>query len=240
MLVGNTLPSVCSFRLCAGVQVKLRSDYSPNFNPIEKAWPKMKEAVREARARTTDARRDAVNMRTTQINKIVRGRIAHIVGDEVWIEVDSEHSGAVPLEEFSDEVLDAIVPPLPGQVVRVLIEAVVEETGGVVLSYRKARPCLAASEAVGWQHIHEGRLQEGHIVRGTVVRKVEEGLVVQLSIQAGAWNGSLNALLPMSEVDIRPGGDVDLYVGKTIECKIVKIDEVLLTIIVGAIGVSSV
>jgi small subunit ribosomal protein S1 len=78
-----------------------------------------------------------------------------------------------------------------------------------VLSYRKARR-QKEWEAVVAQH------KEGDAVSGTVTRKVKGGLLVNIGV---------HAFLPASQVDIRRPPDIGAYLGKVIECKILKIDE---------------
>src|SRR5947209_17226770 len=73
-----------------------------------------------------------------EVNKIVTGKVLHIVGGEVWIDVGYKSEGIVPLDEWKDEGRDEVVPPKPGEVIQVLLEAVEDESGAIVLSYRKA------------------------------------------------------------------------------------------------------
>src|SRR5205085_8373608 len=72
-------------------------------------------------------------------NKIVTGKILHILGDEVWIDVGYKSEGIIPLEEWKEEGTNELVPPQPGATVQVLLEAVEDESGAIVLSYRKAK-----------------------------------------------------------------------------------------------------
>src|SRR2546428_644577 len=74
-----------------------------------------------------------------EVNKIVNGKILHILGDEVWIDVGYKSEGVIPLEEWKDEALDKVVPPRPGDTVQVLLEEVEDEKGVISLSYRKAK-----------------------------------------------------------------------------------------------------
>src|SRR5262245_42752732 len=74
-----------------------------------------------------------------EANKIVNGRVLNVVGDEVWIDVGYKSEGVIPLQEWYDEGLDKVVPPQPGDEVQVLLDAVEDESGAIVLSYRKAK-----------------------------------------------------------------------------------------------------
>src|SRR6266436_7565693 len=74
-----------------------------------------------------------------EVNKIVTGRVLNVVGDEVWVDVGYKSEGIIPLQEWYDEGLDKVVPPQPGEQIDVLLDAVEDENGAIVLSYRKAR-----------------------------------------------------------------------------------------------------
>src|SRR4029077_8128071 len=112
--------------------------------------------------------------------------------------------------EWFDEGAGQIVPPRPGEEVEVLLEAVEDETGAVVLSFYKAK------RQKQWREVVE-KHKEGDVVSGVVARKIKGGLLVNIGV---------HAFLPASQVDIRRPQDIATYVGQTIECKISAIDEV--------------
>jgi small subunit ribosomal protein S1 len=151
-----------------------------------------------------------------EVNKIVNGRVLHVTGDEVWIDVGYKSEGVIPLQEWYDDGLDKIVPPQPGDEIQVLLDAVEDESGAIVLSYRKAK------RQKEWEQVIE-KHKEGDIVAGTVTRKIKGGLLVNIGV---------NVFLPASQVDIRRPPDIADYIGKTIECKILKIDEARRNIVV--------
>jgi small subunit ribosomal protein S1 len=142
-------------------------------------------------------------------NKVLTGRVLRVTADEVWIDIGYKSQGVVEVREWFDDDLGHVVLPRPGDEVEVLLEAVEDEDGAVVLSYRKARR-QKEWEAVIAQH------KEGDVVSGTVTRKVKGGLLVNIGV---------NAFLPASQVDTRRPQDIGEYVGKVIECKIAVIDE---------------
>ena len=153
-----------------------------------------------------------------EVNKIVTGKVLHILGDEVWIDVGYKSEGIIPLEEWKDEGLDQVVPPKPGEVIQAfLLDIPVEdESGVIVLSYRKAK------RQQEWEDVI-ARHKEGDVVAGAVTRKIKGGLLVNIGV---------NVFLPASQVDIRRPPDIADYIGKTIECKILKIDEARRNIVV--------
>src|SRR5690242_18782165 len=135
-----------------------------------------------------------------QENKIITGRVLRVTGDEVWLDVGYKSEGAVELREWFDEDTGQIVPPQPGDEVPLLLEAAEDETGAVVLSYRKAKR-QAEWEAVIAKH------KEGDVVSGPVTRKIKGGLLVNIGV---------NVFLPASQVDVRRPSDIGDFIGKTI------------------------
>jgi small subunit ribosomal protein S1 len=142
-------------------------------------------------------------------NRVVTGRVRKVRGDEVWVDVGYKSEGAIELREWFDEGIGQIVPPKPGDEIEVLLEAVEDESGAVILSYRKAR------RQKEWEEFLS-KHKEGDIVSGPVLRKIKGGLLVNIGV---------NVFLPASQVDTRRPADIGEYIGKNLECKILIIDE---------------
>jgi small subunit ribosomal protein S1 len=151
-----------------------------------------------------------------EANKIVDGRILNIVGDDVLIDVGYKSEGIIKLDEFRDEGTDQIAPPKVGDTIQVLLETVEDEYGVINLSYRKAK------RQKEWEDILR-KHKEGDVVSGMVTRKIKGGLLVNIGV---------NVFLPASQVDIRRPPDIGDYINRTIECKILKIDEARRNIVV--------
>jgi small subunit ribosomal protein S1 len=151
-----------------------------------------------------------------EVNKIIKGKVLNVVGEEVWVDVGYKSEGIIPLQEWYDEGLDKVIPPKPGDQIDVLLDAVEDENGAIVLSYRKAR------RQKEWEDVI-AKHKEGDVVSGGVTRKIKGGLLVNIGV---------NVFLPASQVDIRRPPDIADYIGKTIECKILKIDEARRNIVV--------
>ena len=151
-----------------------------------------------------------------EINKIVKGRVVNVTDGEVIVDVGYKSEGIIELQEWYDEGLDKIVPPKPGDQIDVLLDAVEDEMGSIVLSYRKAR------RQKEWEDVI-AKHREGDEVKGVVTRKIKGGLLVNIGV---------NVFLPASQVDIRRPPDIADYIGKEIECKILKIDEARRNIVV--------
>jgi small subunit ribosomal protein S1 len=146
-----------------------------------------------------------------EIDSILKGRIVNVVGDDVVIDVGYKSEGVIPLNEFEDrEEID------PGDEIEVLLEEVEDESGLIRLSKRKA------DRIRGWEKIISEKA-EGDTVKGKVIRKIKGGLLVDIGVPV---------FLPASQVSIRRTGDISDYIGKEVECEIIKIDEKRMNIVV--------
>lgn len=137
------------------------------------------------------------------LGSILKGRIVEITKDHVVIDVGLKSEGLVPIEEFSD----------PSQVfldaeVEVLLDQAEDDNGQIVLSREKAERLRQ------WEYILE-HCEEGSIVKGKVLRKVKGGLMVDIGMEA---------FLPGSQIDNKRIKNLDDYLGKTYEFKILKIN----------------
>ncbi len=134
---------------------------------------------------------------------ILKGTIVAQVGNDVVIEVGLKSEGVVDVSEFDspDEIA-------PGKEIEVLLEDTDSEGGLVLLSKRKA------DRIRGWETIINTK-KEGDIVTGRVVRRIKGGLLVDIGVPV---------FLPASQVDIRKPGDISRFIGREVECKILKID----------------
>lgn len=142
---------------------------------------------------------------------IVKGKVLNIVGEDVIVDVGYKSEGVVPLDHWKnrDEV-DV------GDTVDVLLEAVEDESGLIMLSKKKA------DRISGWQRVIQSH-QKGDKVKGKVTRKIKGGLLVDIGVPV---------FLPASQIDIRRVPDISEWIGKEIECKIIKIDEARMNIVV--------
>ena len=146
------------------------------------------------------------------VNQIVDGHILRVEGEYVLVDVGYKSEGIILRNEWeADEP-----PPEPGQQVKVLIEDIedvyglVDDSRGMIsLSKRKAEKIEA------WMKVME-TVQEGDVVTGIATRKIKGGLLVDIGV---------NVFLPASQVDIRRPADIGDYIGRTIQCIVLKIDE---------------
>lgn len=137
-------------------------------------------------------------------NEIVKGRVTAINGGDVVLDINYKSDGLVPLSEFRDRPISI------GDEVEVYVEQQEDLRGQLVLSRRKAKLLRA------WENIVDS-YENGTVIKGTVISKTKGGLIVDTS--------GLETFLPGSQIDIKPIIDYDSYVGKTMEFKVVKINE---------------
>jgi small subunit ribosomal protein S1 len=140
-------------------------------------------------------------------NEIVNGIVTSIQDGDVVLDINFKSDGLVPLSEFRD------TPDLTiGDSIEVYVEQQEDARGQLVLSRRKAKLLRA------WENIVDS-YTNGSVIKGTVISKTKGGLIVDA--------GGLETFLPGSQIDIKPIIDYDSYVGKTMEFKVVKVNEAI-------------
>jgi len=147
-----------------------------------------------------------------ELNNIIDGTILRVNDDAVLIDVGFKSEGTIPRNEWDPH------EPVPkvGDVIKVLIEDVEDETGSaddphglISLSKRKADTILH------WEGIIKN-VEENDIVTGTCTRKIKGGLLVDIGVQV---------FLPASQVDVRRPSDIADFIGRVVQCEVLKIDE---------------
>jgi small subunit ribosomal protein S1 len=138
------------------------------------------------------------------VGQILEGRIVEISKDYVVIDVGLKSEGLVPISEFiePEEELEL------GNKVEVYLDQAEGEDGQIVLSKEKARKFRQ------WEHI-VNHCKEGSIVKGQVMRKVKGGLMVDIGMEA---------FLPGSQIDNKRIKNLDDFIGRTYDFKILKIN----------------
>ena len=134
---------------------------------------------------------------------IVTGTIQEIRPQVVLVDIGYKSEGAISISEFEDEEIEV------GDQIEVLLERLENDEGIVVLSKEKA------AHKQNWDKI-VGVYRDGGLVKGKVKSVVKGGLMVNVGVEA---------FLPGSQVDIIPPRDLNEYVGKVYEFKIVKVND---------------
>jgi len=152
-------------------------------------------------------------------NTVVDGRVLRIDDGNVLMDVGFKSEGTIPLHEWDDDE----DPPQVGMTFKVLIEEVEDEFGvvddpfGLVsLSKRKAEKIII------WQKMMN-TICEGQVVTGKVTRQIKGGMLVDIGV---------NVFLPASQVDIRRPTDIGDFIGRMVQCEVLKIDEARRNIVV--------
>jgi small subunit ribosomal protein S1 len=145
----------------------------------------------------------AGSFRTLHEGSIVKGRILEIKPQIVLVDIGYKSEGAIPHSEFEDEDIQV------GDEIEVLLERLENDEGMVVLSKEKA------AHKQNWDKIYRVFL-DGGLVKGKVKSVVKGGLMVNVGVEA---------FLPGSQIDIIPPRDLNEYVGKVYEFKIVKVND---------------
>ena len=145
-------------------------------------------------------------------NEVVEGTVISINKREVVVNVGYKSDGLVPAAEFRYN------PDLKvGDKVEVFIESQEDKKGQLVLSHKEAR----ASRA--WDRVNEACEKE-EIVTGYIKCRTKGGMIVDVL--------GMEAFLPGSQIDVKPIRDYDVFVGKTMEFKIVKVNNEFRNVVV--------
>ncbi|MBI2178281.1 MAG: 30S ribosomal protein S1 [Candidatus Tectomicrobia bacterium] len=136
--------------------------------------------------------------------EIVKGRVVGFEGDYILVDVGYKSEGLVPRNEFPDGGRKL----QPGDEVEVYVEEREDEDGLIALSKEKANRIKV------WDEISKA-YDNGQTVSGEVVARIKGGLTVDIG---------LKAFLPGSQVDLRPVRNLDQFIGKRFDLKIIKLN----------------
>ncbi len=138
-------------------------------------------------------------------NEVVEGTVIAVGKREVVVNIGFKSDGIIPVSEFRYN------PDLKaGDKVEVYIESQEDKKGQLVLSHKKAR----ASKS--WERVNEA-LENKEVVKGYIKCRTKGGMIVDVF--------GIEAFLPGSQIDMKPIRDYDVFVGKTMEFQIVKINQ---------------
>ena len=145
-------------------------------------------------------------------HQVVDGTVTHIDKKEVIVNIGYKSDGIISASEFRYN------PDLKvGDKVEVYVETAEDKKGQLVLSHKKAR--LSKS----WDRVNEA-LEKEEIVTGYIKCRTKGGMIVDVF--------GIEAFLPGSQIDVHPIRDYDVFVGKTMEFKIVKINQEFRNVVV--------
>ncbi len=149
---------------------------------------------------------------TVSENEVVEGVVVSVSKREVVVNIGYKSDGIVNVNEFRYN------PELkPGDKVEVFVESQEDKSGQLLLSHKKARALKS------WDRVNQA-LEENEIVKGYVKCRTKGGMIVDVF--------GIEAFLPGSQIDVKPIRDYDVYVGKTMEFKVVKINHEFKNVVV--------
>ena len=165
------------------------------------------EKTREELTKTYDE-----SLNTVKDKEVIEGTIIALNKREAVVNIGYKSDGIIPMNEFRYN------PDLKvGDTVEVFIENQEDKKGQLILSHRKARA------ARSWDRINEA-LEKDEIIKGFIKCRTKGGMIVDVF--------GIEAFLPGSQIDVRPIRDYDVYVGKTMEFKVVKINQEFKNVVV--------
>ena len=152
------------------------------------------------------------SLNTVRDKDVIEGTIIALNKREAVVNIGYKSDGIIPVSEFRYN-LDIKV----GDTVEVFIENQEDKKGQLILSHRKARA------ARSWDRINEA-LEKDEVIKGYIKCRTKGGMIVDVF--------GIEAFLPGSQIDVKPIRDYDIFVGKTMEFKVVKINQEFKNVVV--------
>ena len=152
------------------------------------------------------------SLNSVKDHEVTEGTVIALNKREAVVNIGYKSDGIIPINEFRYN------PDLKvGDKVEVYVENPEDKKGQLVLSHRKARA------AKSWERINQA-LDNNEIIKGLITSRTKGGMIVDVF--------GIEAFLPGSQIDVRPIRDYDIFVGKTMEFKVVKINQEFKNVVV--------
>ena len=146
------------------------------------------------------------------VGEVVEGTVTAITKREVLVNIGYKSEGVISISEFRYN------PDLKvGDKIEVYVESAEEKNGQLALSHKKAR------QLKSWDRVNEA-LEKDEIIKGYIKCRTKGGMIVDVF--------GIEAFLPGSQIDVKPIRDYDVYVDKTMEFKVVKINQEFRNVVV--------
>ncbi|MEG1842433.1 MAG: 30S ribosomal protein S1 [Alistipes sp.] len=146
------------------------------------------------------------------VGEVVEGTVVGINKREVIVNIGYKSEGILPISEFRYNPDMQI-----GEKIEVYVESAEDRGGQLVLSHKKAR------QLKSWDRVNEA-LENDEIIKGYIKCRTKGGMIVDVF--------GIEAFLPGSQIDVKPIRDYDVYVDKTMEFKVVKINQEFRNVVV--------
>ncbi|WP_302387335.1 30S ribosomal protein S1 [Alistipes ihumii] len=147
-----------------------------------------------------------------QVGEVVEGTVIGLTKREVVVNIGYKSEGIIPISEFRYNPELAV-----GEKVEVYVESAEDKKGQLVLSHKKARQLRS------WDRVNEA-LEKDEVIKGYIKCRTKGGMIVDVF--------GIEAFLPGSQIDVKPIRDYDVYVDKTMEFKVVKINQEFRNVVV--------
>ena len=187
-------------------QNKIVANENFDWNAFENdlgVYDQSKEAIEEAYGKT---------LSNVAVGEVVEGTVTEINKREITVNIGYKSEGLIAATEFRYN------PDLTvGEKVEVYVESVEDKGGQLALSHKKAR------QLKSWDRVNEA-LNNDEIIKGYVKCRTKGGMIVDVF--------GIEAFLPGSQIDVKPIRDYDVYVDKTMEFKVVKINQEFRNVVV--------
>ena len=152
------------------------------------------------------------SLNTVKDTEVIEGTVIELNKREAVVNIGYKSDGIIPMSEFRYN------PDLKvGDTVEVFIENQEDKKGQLILSHKKARA------ARSWDRVNEA-LENNEIIKGYIKCRTKGGMIVDVF--------GIEAFLPGSQIDVKPIRDYDVFVGKTMEFKVVKINQEFKNVVV--------
>ena len=152
------------------------------------------------------------SLNTVKDKEVIEGTVIALNKREVVVNIGYKSDGIIPMSEFRYN------PDLKiGDKVEVYIENQEDKKGQLVLSHKKARATRS------WDRVNSA-LENDEIIKGYIKCRTKGGMIVDVF--------GIEAFLPGSQIDVKPIRDYDVFVGKTMEFKVVKINQEFKNVVV--------
>ena len=146
------------------------------------------------------------------VGEVVEGTVTAITKREVLVNIGYKSEGVISISEFRYN------PDLKvGDKIEVYVESAEDKNGQLALSHKKAR------QLKSWDRVNEA-LEKDEIIKGYIKCRTKGGMIVDVF--------GIEAFLPGSQIDVKPIRDYDVYVDKTMEFKVVKINQEFRNVVV--------
>ncbi|MFR9580682.1 MAG: S1 RNA-binding domain-containing protein, partial [Rikenellaceae bacterium] len=146
------------------------------------------------------------------VGEVVDGTVIGVTKREVVVNIGYKSEGIISISEFRYNPEIAV-----GDVIEVYVESAEDRNGQLALSHKKAR------QLKSWDRVNEA-LENDEIIKGYIKCRTKGGMIVDVF--------GIEAFLPGSQIDVKPIRDYDTYVDKTMEFKVVKINQEFRNVVV--------